>query len=196
MATIQKANNQTDRDDFIFTLVKQHKMRQIGHGEFGAVFAPPNTNKPVVKVCRDEAYEAFITQILDHQTNPWFPKVYSATVHHPKDGDPYLVVEMERLRKGSFVEIQGAVGLFTCNPNQITAIGSLFSLPTKQMQHLSVVRKVLAKLHKKYAPDIHKGNILFRGNQAVLTDPVVAANKTSILTQKLPKVNLGVHNKK
>jgi hypothetical protein len=184
-----------DRGTFVLDIIKRRGMKQIGAGKYGSVFA--NAIEPtVIKVCRDEAYRSFIAEALKHQDNPWFPKIQSATEYSPKNEDPYLVVVMERLRKGSAREIDGALCLFDNQRfESITAMVQLLGLADmERMNHLSEVRRVLGKLFKSYGPDFHKGNIMFREAQAVIIDPIVsAAQSTLAITEPLGTANDYTH---
>lgn len=169
-----------DRDTFVQDLIKRKQVRQIGAGKFGSVFARPD-DPTVTKVCRDDAYRSFIIQALKHQDNPWFPQVESAFDFNPKDEPPFFVVVLERLRKGTPKEIGGALCFFDNERfHYITAMVRMLGITDEtKMQHLSEVKKVLIRLYKTYGPDFHKGNIMFRGNQAVITDPIVSGVTTT-----------------
>lgn len=181
---MSKAN--IDRDTFIFDLVRRKQMRQIGTGKFGSVFATP-TDTTVIKVCRDPAYRSFLVETLKHQDNPWFPQIKSATEFFPSGEPAFLVVVMERLRKGERDEIAGALCFFDNERfKDITAMVRMLGLADiEKMQHLREVRRVLIKLYKNYGPDFHKGNIMFRGDQAVITDPIVSGEPTIIITEPM-----------
>lgn len=178
-----------DRDTFVQDLIKRKQVRQIGAGKFGSVFAKPE-DPTVIKVCRDDAYRSFIIQALKFQHNPWFPQVESATDYTPKDEAPFLVVVLERLRKGTTREIDGALCLFDNERfNDITAMFRMVGVQDEtKLKHLSEVRKVLTKLYKSFGPDFHKGNIMFRNEQAVVTDPIVSgASATVAMTSAMDK---------
>lgn len=164
-----------DRDEFIAELVKKHNCRQIGAGKFGSVFASPD-EPHVIKVCRDLAYRSFLALALKYQQNPWFPRIESAVDYHPLNEAPYLVVVLERLRKGSDREIKGALCLFDNERfKDVTAMVQILGFADmEKMDHLSQVRRVLTKLYRKnYGRDFHEGNVMFRDSQAVITDPIV-----------------------
>lgn len=167
-----------DRDTFVLDLIKRKGVKQIGAGKFGTVFANPDEDK-VIKVCRDDAYRSFMVQVLKYQDNPWFPKVEIACDYTPKDEPPFLVVVMEKLRKGSQREVDGALCLFDNERlEDITAMVQMLGMQDmEKMEHLSRVRKVLTRLYKKYGRDFHRGNIMFRENQAVIIDPIVSAEE-------------------
>lgn len=171
----------TDRDTFVYDIIKRRGAKQIGAGKYGSVFAIPD-DPAVIKVCRDDAYKSFLTEVLKHQDNPWFPQVESATEYFPADEPPYLVVIMERLRKGTTREIDGALCLFDNERfEDITAMVEILGIePNDKTKHLGDVRRVLTRLYKNYGPDFHKGNIMFRENQAVITDPVVSGETNTI----------------
>jgi hypothetical protein len=180
MTSIIIADPAIARDETILELVQQRKVRQIGRGYFGTVFAK-SESKVVIKVCRDSAYLAFVTAILKYQNNPWFPRIHSATLHYPKDDPWYLVVEMERLRKGNKHELRTCLMLLDGNLQDIILFGKALNLPRSKLEHLAEMRRVLMKLFKRYGPDFHKGNIMFRKDQAVIIDPVVDGSITTSL---------------
>lgn len=190
---IKVSESRIDRDTFVLSLIKRNGAKQIGAGKFGSVFAVPGADR-VIKVCRDEAYYAFVAQVLRHQGNPWFPIIYTATEYRPRTEDPYLVVVMERLRKGTPKEIAGALCLFDNDRfKDVTAMMRILGMEDiERLRQLRVVKRALVRLYKHYGPDFHAGNVMFRGDQAVITDPVVSAGitTTQCLTNDLQSVPL------
>lgn len=173
MAAIKIVESSIDRHEAIYRLVEDHGVRQIGKGVFGSVLAAPNS-RTVFKICRDSAYLAFITAILEFQDNPWFPKVVSASLHYPDDEPWYFIVQMERLRKGSEGELRAALLLLDTNLVDILLIGAVMHVPPRRMKKLAEMQRLLRRLFRKYGPDFHKGNIMFRKNHPVIIDPIVS----------------------
>lgn len=165
------------RDEFVFQLVQGRKVKQIGRGFFGSVFAHPEEDT-VIKVCRDPAYIAFINAILKYQDNPWFPRIHSATVYYPIQQPWFFVVEMERLRKGTTKELYAVLSLLDGRLDDILLIGQALHVSKKRMEKLAEMKSVLRKLFKTYGPDWHKGNIMFRKNHPVIIDPIVSGETT------------------
>ncbi len=170
------------RHESILRLVEDHGVRQIGRGYFGTVLAAPNS-RTVFKVCRDSAYLAFVTAVMEFQDNPWFPRIASATLHYPEDEPWYLIVQMERLRKGSEGELRATLLLLDSNLSDILLIGQTLHVPPARMKKLAEMQRLLRRLFRKFGPDFHKGNIMFRRNHPVIIDPIVSAEDitTSIL---------------
>lgn len=158
-------------------LVQTRSVRQIGRGYFGSVFAAANA-KCVYKVCKDSAYLAYITAILQYQDNPWFPRIESATLYYPTDEPWYFVVQMERLRKGTVAQLRATLTLLDANLDDILWIGKALHVPKRKLTKLAEMQRLLRKLFKRYGPDFHKGNIMFRRNQPVIIDPVVSGEDT------------------
>lgn len=173
MATIKIIENSIARHEAVLRLVEDYGVRQIGKGIFGSVLAAPNS-RTVFKICRDSAYLAFITAILEFQDNPWFPKIAAASLHYP-DGEPwYFIVQMERLRKGSEGELRAALLLLDANLADILLIGATLRVPSTRMKKLAEMQRLLRRLFRKFGPDFHKGNIMFRRNHPVIIDPAVS----------------------
>lgn len=164
------------RYETIRALVRDHDVRQIGRGLFGTVLAS-RSGKIVYKVCRDSAYLAFVTAILEYQDNPWFPKIYSASVYYPDDEPWYFVVAMERLRKGTEKELRAALTLLDTNLDDILLIGKVLHVSTPRMQKLAEMQRLLRRLFKEFGPDFHHGNVLFRRTHPVIIDPVVSGDE-------------------
>lgn len=168
------------RHETIMQLVHERGVRQIGRGYFGTVLAAPGS-RVVFKVCRDSAYLAYVTAVLKFQHNPWFPQIYCATLHYP-EGEPwYLITEMERLRKGTEGELRAVLTLLDTNLNDIILIGKAMHVPRPRMKHLAEMQRLLHQMFKRYGPDFHKGNIMFRKDHPVIIDPVVDGQLTTNL---------------
>jgi hypothetical protein len=173
------------RDELIMDLVHRRGIRQVGRGMFASVFAVPK-EKTVIKVCRDKAYLAFIRMVVDeHHDNPWFPQIVSAEVCFPKKEPWYFVVEMERLRKGTSKELYSVVQLLDVHLDEILLIGKALQVSSIKLKHLAHMRAALRKLFKKFGPDFHSGNIMFRGKQPVIIDPIVSGDGTAMNTVPL-----------
>lgn len=178
MAAIKIIEPAMARHESILRLVDDHGVRQIGKGYFGTVLAATHS-RTVFKVCRDSAYLAFITAVLEFQNNPWFPKIVTASLHYPDDEPWYLIVEMERLRKGSEGELRAALLLLDANLADILIIGAVMHVPPRRMKKLAEMQRLLRRLFRKFGPDFHKGNIMFRKNHPVIIDPIVSPEDLS-----------------
>lgn len=168
-----------------------------GAGAGGKVYTK---GKFALKVSEDEAYDHFLEYALAHQNNPWFPKIYSvdryedvyynkadklfSTVKpkewnrkwfgewNPSKGNNYTVTLMEKLefKKGTY---QQRNKVSTALEQTAKEINWGLKPPMKKMgRSQKQAAKVLAELFKEHSPDLHDRNIMYRGKQLVIIDPV------------------------
>lgn len=180
MVSIRIVEPAVARYETIQRLVKDHDVRQIGRGLFATVLAAQR-GKIVYKVCRDSAYLAFVTAVLEYQDNPWFPRIYSASLYYPVDEPWYFITAMERLRRGTERELHAALLLLDTNLDDILLIGRTLHVSKPRMRKLAEMQRLLHKLFKDFGPDFHHGNVLFRGNHPVIIDPIVDTEESQIL---------------
>lgn len=154
--------------------------RELGDGAFANVYQHPTSSKRVIKVATDDsAYSHYLRCILKHQNNPFFPHIYSATQYVNHHDHRFLVVEMEKLEEDTpraiwFTELMWK-GMDDHSSGYESYVSRQFKakkLPTNRMRHFDTAWSILQPLLKRYSEDLHEGNIMFRGNQPVITDPV------------------------
>lgn len=116
----------------------------------------------------EKGSRAVVEIAMKHQDDPWAPKVFD--VMELRNGD--WASEMELLQGG---------GLFDPRFDQLYKTpwfkGSQYSsnlTPTLQLMSVSPFVYELYRLikEKQYAWDLHRMNIMFRGDQPVLLDPI------------------------
>lgn len=165
--------------------------KQIGDGFESTVWAKDDTH--VLKlVDANSAYADYLEMVLANQENPYFPRVFD--VKRFKDVKwgrgtnsftDYMVVSMERLGElPEFVDLfagpdagrkfltrlQKAVGSTEWGKVPIDkAVRKTFK--NKEEKMLLFAMDELKKQHNDL--DLHRGNIMLRGNQPVVIDPVV-----------------------
>jgi len=161
-----------------------------GSGAGGTVYVKGDL---ALKVSSDEAYDHFLEYALAHQNNPWFPKIYDVkrfedvyyskedrdnnsrfawTPWTPGKGDDYTVTLMEKLafRKGSYKQRKNLSGTMEATGKEIN-----WGLkpPMKGMsRNQKQAVKICAELFKEHMADLHDRNIMYRGKQPVIIDPV------------------------
>lgn len=154
--------------------------KHLGSGAYANVYHKPG--KPyVLKVFTrfDTAYLAYIA-LVQSQSNIHFPKFYGKLI---KVTDSYYAIRTEHLeRYDEFADKERSVDvigryLFYCahpprNPDQ----QEKFEVATKWMEEHASLKEacdiIAENLLPKFHEDIHRNNIMMRGDVIVLTDPV------------------------
>jgi hypothetical protein len=157
--------------------LKGRGAKRLAGGAYASVFKKPKA-KTVIKVARgDRAYTAYVKAILNHQDNPFFPKITKATEYRT-GRERYLVVELEKLKpgRGYLWDICSTIRSACQEPFEAGVQQLTTRFNTKEKHHLEVMHKVLNKLWDKYCIDMHNGNIMFRGKQVVVTDPAAGGS--------------------
>lgn len=149
----------------------------ISAGCFGAVYPKLGSRNRVIKVStNDDAYLSFIKHVIKHQGNPFYPHVYAATLYR-KCGyykvHEYLVVELERLKHDA--PRASRLISYLQDDDKHARLKLAFQkmkLPRNRVHHFHEAFDCFQRLRGKFKSDLHEHNIMFRGNQPVLTDPV------------------------
>lgn len=168
--------------DYVYKLKKKRRMKTIGTGCFANVYAS-KSGRTVIKVgtlaeegdrcCANGRYLQYIALTQKHPNNPFFPRVKKVKIFENSVSDPYFMVEMERLKivKKNSYPIAELFEYTMQDDRSIVAITAMFG---KVNKHLVQAHKVMQKMIGEYGAcvDIHNENIMKRGPQLVLTDPV------------------------
>lgn len=172
-----------DMNDYGIFL-EDNGFRQIGSGASSNVYAPKsNDSEYVVKVTElrtrisNDPTLSFIKTILQDEANPFYPHIHSVTIHNPVNTheNKYAVIVMEHLTKTK----QTSRPL----PKNANIAGELYCLFKHDFRyvatlclgnHIPFVRAMtsIRKLTKRHVNDLHSTNIMWRGEQLVITDPV------------------------
>jgi hypothetical protein len=168
--------------------------RRLGKGNYATVWARPDDDY-VVKLfaVRDSAYLAYLewAKTLDV---PWVPKLKSGRIW--KLGS-FLAVRLERLESapGRLIEIMNMIDerlthadpdhqaeqLRNEDPRRVPKLQAQYAYSAKllrqyekaQPEMVAALRAIYAWCKdKRFHPDIHSGNVMMRGKQFVLVDPV------------------------
>jgi len=148
---------------------------KIGSGAFGQVFAKEG-DAEVIKVggVNSDGYIQFVQRVGLRSSNPHLPyirkiEIFDQNPNSPH-GDSYYVLRMERLSESP----KNVSASFALQELGVTALWHLHN-PEKispKTRAANYVKSVLMDLYKHYAADIKWGNVLFRDNTLVITDPV------------------------
>lgn len=87
-----------------------YKLKRLGAGVQGMAFKHPRSTNMIIKTARvsnpeTDSYVKFIKLALEHQDNPFFPRIYDAVLRTLPNNEYELVVQMERLHKLSSREL-------------------------------------------------------------------------------------------
>lgn len=143
-----------------------NKPKMLGDGHFSTVFDLGNGR--VLKVANlndDPGYEWFVSKIKNIRDNPFLPRVFFSGMWNGKR--VYILEKLEPIWQRE----KTAPGAYDCYRNVRDAInegGNPYLTVTDV--HLLQVIEVLRS--SKYSLDLHDENVMMRGDQPVITDPV------------------------
>lgn len=142
----------------------------IGEGMFGAAFR--KEGEPwIVKIWEhDPAYEIYLNYVLQNQNNPHVPKIY---------GKPLKIMNKFRLARMELLDNANPYGLgrpgARSEMENYVQTGNIEFAPTI-FETWPSLKPVLDFIHSKiegsYSADMHSGNVLWRGNDPVVIDPL------------------------
>jgi len=173
------------------------KLKKLGEGAYATVLGSPS-GKTVFKIGADDgdgayndiqcdAYLNYLKVVCKDQSNPFFPKIKSATVY--LRGKEYAyIIEMERLTSLEDGKNHNKLGateryLFDVLQEDESLEGMAHNVEVmlklapelkhnKKVTSLLMMSKKLSKLIQEWGNDMHDGNIMLRGRQLVITDPI------------------------
>ncbi len=161
------------------SFLKKQKVKLLGFGMFASVYQHPTIPDMVAKLYDDdEAYDRYVEWCLSNQQNPFVPKIYS--VH---DYPEFKIVFMEKLKecdqskfelwmKSEFVLDDLTPGFISAKVLARTLQNRTFT-DEKDARFLAVLDFVQQQiLINDYELDLHSGNVMMRGKEFVITDPL------------------------
>lgn len=166
---IVRKTTRFSKNGFVKRIQARYHFRCVASGLYARVYTNKAANY-VYKVADDEeseSYRAFVIAAMKRQDNPWFPRIYSATVYRPKHSDPYLVVKMEKLIDINQYHVVAQL-------SESLHVSTNKHLSKYDKRHLKELRGVLKYLYRKFNNDLHYQNIMMResDNHPVIIDPV------------------------
>lgn len=155
--------------------LKKHGWENIGTGTNGVVFAHKKHPNIVLKVfnATDHCYVKFLKLISNHQSNPHFPKIKGKLL---KINDRLYAVRLEKLqfKTQHTREKDLLINWVPDLEDSPTYFKSL--IEQGYSESLVDAMKILANfiLHNGIcAYDMHEENIMYRGDELVIIDPVI-----------------------
>jgi len=171
------------------------KIKYLGAGMQAAAYKHPHIPNTVIKTAKvsdpeRDGYVKFVKLVIDHQDNPFFPKIYNAVLRKLPHEEYELIVQMERLHKLSSRE------LFDITPQLFARLGiKLEDLEdmwdylndpdvwrylienTKNPKFAEALELLLSADPLLRTHDLHVGNWMVRltsvGPQLVIIDPFI-----------------------
>lgn len=170
------------------------KYKELGSGVSSVNFSHKDNPDIVIKSIQinhghyaDSSEYQFLRACLNHQDNPWFPKIYNAKLYKSSNK---IIVKMEKLEKLTKEDYRKLIKIFnvgyivqnkrTMRDVEITLRGK-FNTPQNVEEliknttntRLQQAFRLLKPFFKKYGSDLHFDNIMKRKNgHFVLLDPV------------------------
>lgn len=163
---------------------KQGPFKEIGKGAYAHVYGSTKHNHvyKVGSVDDNFAYLKYVNFILSHPKNPFLPKIYGVRYYYPCQGAnesrAYFVVAMEHLVPLAWSEPHSSVPktLDFCVKNATESSAAVLGMKVIMPNNLKRVVKFLDAICNDEGSDcgldLQRGNVMMRGKQIVITDPV------------------------
>lgn len=171
-------------------LRKKHKAKELGAGAYATVYQHPKYKTVAVKVSEEGNHILkYIEWALQHQDNPYVPKVYGVRRFVNRGNNEYFVLFLEKLKDYSRLRnttkasiLRRHVGDFMDQQDKIEDF--FWEIPTKHIitrlrkmkspsPQVAYLLQALEFFHRRRAYDLHDGNVMLRGKyQIVFTDPL------------------------
>ena len=172
--------------DFAEQMIKaQGSFKIKGSGSYANVYVDPSKDYVYKMYSRDYGYDCYLKFLQSQkQQNPFAPKVYAVRVLKGTDGSRCTVVCTEKLKpfttkgqkhKGERMKIfRKAEFLFEKYYQFLYDSDGIYRIKSSKDKLVRLVEDLYAFYGTKHcgSPDIHKGNLMLRGNQVVITDPL------------------------
>ncbi len=156
----------------------------LGAGAYGEVYSDPFNPDRVIKRFRpeyDPAYDAYVSWVsgLGADAPEWVPKIYSV-----ERLEEYVQVHMERLttvgNSNTTIDTYGVLNYLDAVINCDDYGMEVYSRRNPNCEQYELIsaafkwsEEYMAAHYPDYTPraDLHQGNIMFRGDTLVVTDP-------------------------
>lgn len=159
--------------------LRKHHYHRHGAGAYARTYIDHGRTH-IIKVGDydvNHSYMDFVAYARAYPRNPWLPRISDAAVYYPYGQEdaiaerPFIYVAMEVLhciREASFDRYSDPLE----SPKQFINLQKCGLI--KMDKHFTLALQILQKLDLKgHQPDLHSGNVMLRGKQVVITDPVV-----------------------
>jgi hypothetical protein len=169
-----------DHDRVALASFKKRGIRMLDGGAYATVFSAPKSNT-VFKLGKDgDPYFNFVKELAKlERHNPYLPRIHKVTVFKLSASDFSYVVEMERLdpwRRGThYLDPYFLDSNIYKNEERFKSAWreEFGGTPSR---HLLRAIDLIKRAKKRYGSgadyDFHGDNVMMRGNQFVITDPL------------------------
>jgi hypothetical protein len=183
--------------DYLTRLVKKAGVKKLGGGAYSQVFQHPKYGNVVVKVytAKDRDYARYVQFCLKHQSNPYVPRIADEVKYKSPEGEKYNIVFLEKMTamktaRGVAAKLQKAFSKlepeelsdieYHCEEQDMPELFEYLDALVKEGRANSSFVELWKHIRSygKDKFDMHPGNVMLRGQQLVITDPV-AADPTS-----------------
>jgi hypothetical protein len=138
-------------------------MRLLGSGAYSDVYAISPTKVLKIVKTKDKGYARFVALCGEHKDNPYLPKIFYSGRW---EGKTVYVLERlsEKVPQGDSHHLKRMFRNAVTDYRDTNNPYITFCDP-----HLAAISHLLRE--NSMTNDLHNGNIMFRGNQPVITDP-------------------------
>lgn len=153
-------------------LMLKHGFRNIGSGDFSGIYEKPGYPWVFKIFAHDPAYLRFVQWARKHQDNDNLPRFKGAPMLIAPDT---YVVRMENLKRipvGQQTELIRVLGMID-NAENPPEQAKWLDMLGKRWPGIYQIVDVILHGWKDLHPDLHRGNIMMRGQTPVIIDPVV-----------------------
>lgn len=133
----------------------------------------------------NHSYSDFVEYAMANPSNPWLPNIIDAAVYYPYNQPTHRNGKPDKIAERPFIYV--AMEVLTCvRPSEFDRCSMPLECPKQfvDLERRGIVKVVdqdflqvldiLKKLNSKgHELDLHVGNVMLRGKQMVVTDPVV-----------------------
>lgn len=172
----------TDVWNSIENMMAKYGYKNVGQGAFATVFINEQKPSEIVKIFSDDPNTVkWLKWCVANKGNPFVPQIKAKPVRIHND---WYVVRMERLEFNKSNQKEFAKAFRTLIDNwqslksgdlpQEYIVGMEKVAPgiTTNPQLREVIEYLMDEFSDPWAIDINKGNVMMRGNQPVIIDPV------------------------
>ena len=190
--------------DYLRRLVDALNIKKLGSGAYSNVFQHPHYSNVVVKVytARDKKYARYVKWCLAHQSNPYVPQIigqteYVSPISRGKESKYNILFmqKMEPVSEAAFARLlsKSFTKLTSEDRELLKDVIDSYDMEELFDRLNSFVKRGVAdssfveiwnhvKTYGRQNFDLHHGNVMKRGTQLVVTDPV-ASEPTSRVDQ-------------
>lgn len=165
--------------DELSALMAKNGYKEIGAGEYGAVYGNDRLNQ-VIKIYNDECYEAFVKLCKSRPGDPHLPKFRGNSVRLRNGA---RMIRLERLTPAKEATISQVHLLYSIA--QRPEEKEMWGLEGEKGSMVETLEALIAGMPTMCRVDLNAGNIMMRGQTAVIIDPFNHATKDGWASGKL-----------